>query len=105
MKKNTLFIVLLAGTLALTGCASKKDLQNCQNENRELTSNYQDAKEKLAASQARVSSLEDQLAQQKKNYAALQSSLDKSLNNANSNNINISKLVDRKSTRLNSSHP
>ena len=95
MKKNTLFIALLAGTLALTGCASKKDLQNCQNENRELTSNYQDAKEKLAASQARVSSLEDQLAQQKKDYAALQSSLDKSLNNANSNNINISKLVDQ----------
>lgn len=95
MKKNTLLLTLLVGALTLTGCASKKDLQNCQNENRELTSNYQDAKEKLAASQARVTSLEDQLAQQKKDYAALQSSLDKSLNNANSNNINISKLVDQ----------
>ena len=95
MKKNTLLLTLLVGALTLTGCASKKDLQNCQNENRELTSNYQDAKEKLAAAQARVTSLEDQLAQQKKDYAALQSSLDKSLNNANSNNINISKLVDQ----------
>ena len=37
----------------------------------------------------------NQLAQQKKDYAALQGSLDKSLNNANSNNINISKLVDQ----------
>ena len=95
MKKNTLLLTLLVGALTLTGCASKKDLQNCQNENRELTSNYQDAKEKLAAAQARVTSLEDQLAQQKKDYAALQTSLDKSLNNANSNNINISKLVDQ----------
>ena len=79
----------------ISSCASKKDLQNCQNENRELTTNYQTAKEQLAASQAKVSALEDQLAQQKRNYASLQSSLDKSLLNANSNNINISKLVDQ----------
>ena len=85
----------LAATLLVTSCASKKDLQNCQNENKELTSNYQDAKEKLAASQARVSSLEEQLAQQKKDYAALQKSLDKSLSNTSDNNVNISKLVDQ----------
>ncbi|MGI6223920.1 MAG: OmpA family protein [Prevotella sp.] len=84
------------GTLLMTtSCASKKDLQNCQQENKQLSSDYQNAKEQLAASQARVTSLEDQLAQQKKDYAALQQSLDKSLNNANSNNINISKLVDQ----------
>ena len=79
----------------VSSCASKKDLQNCQNENRELTTNYQTTKEQLAASQAKVSALEDQLAQQKRDYASLQSSLDKSLTNANSNNINISKLVDQ----------
>lgn len=39
--------------------------------------------------------LRTRLAQQKKDYAALQGSLDKSLNNANSNNINISRLVDQ----------
>jgi len=49
----------------------------------------------LAASRARVSSLEEQLAQQKKDYASLQSSLDKSLLNSNANNVNISKLVDQ----------
>lgn len=70
-------------------------MENCQNENRELTGNYQNAKEQLAAANARVTSLEDQLAQSKKDYASLQSSLDKSLTNANSNNINISKLVDQ----------
>ena len=85
----------LAGVLLASSCASKKELLNCQTENRELTSNYQNAKEELAASKARVASLEEQLAQQKKDYAQLQNSLDKSLNNANSNNINISKLVDQ----------
>ena len=95
MKKNILMITLLAGALLVSSCASKKDLENCQNENRELTNNYQTAKEQLAAAQARVSSLEEQLDQQKKDYAALQSSLDKSLANTSDNNINISKLVDQ----------
>ncbi|MBQ7150297.1 MAG: OmpA family protein [Prevotella sp.] len=95
MKKNLIMLTLIAGTLFVTSCASKKDLENCQNENRELTTNYQDAKEQLAASKARVASLEEQLAQQKKDYAALQKSLDKSLANTSDNNINISKLVDQ----------
>lgn len=42
-----------------------------------------------------MKSLEDQLERQTKDYAALQQSLDKSLTNAGSNNINISKLVDQ----------
>ena len=102
MKQNKLFALALASTLVFSGCASKKDLQNCQSENRLLTANIQDTKdqlaankEELAASKARVASLEEQLKQQKKDYAALQSSLDKSLTNANSNNLNISKLVDQ----------
>lgn len=96
MKKgNVLAITMFAGLLTITSCASKKDLENCRLENRELSGNYQDAKEQLAASKARVASLEDQLAQAKKDYASLQGSLDKSLNNASANNVNISKLVDQ----------
>ena len=95
MKKNAFILPLLAATLLVTGCASKKDLENCQTENRELTNNYMTAKEQLAAAQARLTSLEEQLAQQKSDYAALHKSLDKSLLNTNSNNINISKLVDQ----------
>ena len=95
MKKNMIVLAALAATMLVTSCASKKDLENCQNQNKELTTNYQDTKERLAASQARVSSLEDQLAQQKKDYAALQKSLDKSLSNTSDNNVNISKLVDQ----------
>ncbi len=95
MKKHGLIFPLLAVALLVSSCASKKDLENCQSENRELTSNYQTAKEQLAASQARVTALEEQLSQQKRDYAALQKSLDKSLLNTNSNSINISKLVDQ----------
>ena len=95
MKKNILMLTLAAGVLLVTSCASKKDLVNCQNENKELTANYQDAKEQLAASQARVASLQERLAQQQNDYAALQKSLDKSLSNTTDNNINISKLVDQ----------
>ena len=96
MKKGNVFaIAMMVGLLTFTSCASKKDLDNCRLENRELTGNYQDAKEQLAASKARVASLEEQLAQAKQAYASLQGSLDKSLTNASANNVNISKLVDQ----------
>lgn len=95
MKRNVLALSLMAGLLLVSSCAGKKELENCRLENKELSGNYQDAKEQLAAANARVASLEDQLAQQKRDYASLQEMLDKSLVNANSNNINISKLVDQ----------
>ena len=92
---KTLAIIAMAGAMLATSCASKKELQNCQAENKELTGNYQETKEQLAASQARVTTLEDQLAQMKKDYSSMQTALDKSLNNANQNNISIEKLVDQ----------
>lgn len=95
MKKSGIIVALVAGCLVASGCASKKELQNCQNENKELTSQFQSTKEQLAASQTRVSSLEEQLAQAKKDYAALQRSLDKSLANTTQNNVSIEKLVDQ----------
>ena len=102
MKKNGLMVVLMAGALVLSGCASKKDLDNCRldnqnlmNENKELNTSWSVTKEQLAAANARVTSLEEQLAQAKKDYAALQGSLDKSLTNASQNNISIEKLVDQ----------
>ncbi|MCI7310747.1 MAG: OmpA family protein [Prevotella sp.] len=96
MKKKSIFLPLMLGSLMLvSSCVSKKDFDQVKLENKELTNNYQLTREKLASSQARVSALEDQLAQQKRDYAALQQSLDKSLINSNSNNLNISKLVDQ----------
>ena len=96
MKQKQLFIIALAaGAMLLTSCASKKELEQCRLENKELTSNFQDTKEQLAASRARVLSLEEQLAAQKEAYAALQRSLDQSLTNSSQNNISIDKLVDQ----------
>ncbi|MBO4827151.1 MAG: OmpA family protein [Prevotella sp.] len=102
MKKSLLAVLVMAGALVMSSCASKKqllaaqnDLRNCQNENIELNTNYQVTKEQLAAAKARAESLEEQLKQQKRAYAQLQKSLDKSLSNANQNNISIEKLVDQ----------
>ena len=94
-------MMAVAGLL-FASCASKKDLVNCQTENKSLTESLQSAKEDLAAKNARLTSLEEQLKQQqralaesKKAYEALQNSLDKSLTNASQNNISIEKLVDQ----------
>jgi chemotaxis protein MotB len=102
MRKNIFLLSLAAICLMMSSCVSKKDLLNCQSENRTLTSNYQDVKEQLAANKeqlaasvARVQSLEEQLAQAKKDYRSIQKSLDKSLSNASQNNVSIEKLVDQ----------
>lgn len=101
-RSKTTVLTLALGALLMTGCVSKKNLEscqaelkNCQTENRELTGSYQNTKEQLAAAQARVASLSDQLAEQQKGYKALQQSLDKSLANTSANSVNISKLVDQ----------
>ena len=94
MKKNLLIVSLVAGCFMVSSCVSKKDLENCQLENKELTNKYQetqgklsDANSELAASKVRVTSLEEQLAQTKSAYEALQSSLDKSLTASNQTTV------------------
>lgn len=102
MKKNVLALSLIAGCLIFSSCASKKDLENCQLENKELTGKYQDTKDQLseanmqlASSKARVTALEEQLRQARADYSSLQNSLDKSLTASNQTTVNISKLVDQ----------
>ena len=98
----------LAGTLLLTGCVSKKELVNLQtdynklkDEKTALDKSYQDAQIQLAEYRTQSKSLEDRLNEARKNnqelrnnYATLQGSLDKSLQQNSQGNINISKLVD-----------
>ncbi len=102
MKKNFFVISLIAGCLLVSSCVSKKDLENCKLENKELTDKYQTTQDKLsdvnsqlAASKVRVASLEEQLEQTKSAYSSLQNSLDKSLTASNQTTVNISKLVDQ----------
>ena len=93
---NKKIIVLALGAIVMFGsCASKKDLEACQNQNKELGQKYVDVKEQLAAANARAVTLQEQLNQKTADMAALQSSLDKSLTNASQNNVSIEKLVDQ----------
>ena len=93
--KKSVFVLSLAVAMMMTSCASKKDLQACQEENKALQTNYQNTKEQLAASNTRVSSLEEQIAELRKSNATLQSSLEQSLSNTSQNNVSIEKLVDQ----------
>ena len=93
---NKKVIVFALGAIVMFGsCASKKELQACQTENKELGQKYVDVKEQLAAANARLSALQDQLNQNTADMMHLQASLDKSLTNASQNNISIEKLVDQ----------
>ena len=93
--KKCIFMMSLAAVLLMTSCASKKDLVACQEENKALQTNYQNTKEQLAASNTRVTSLEEQIAELRKQNATLQNSLEQSLSNASQNNVSIEKLVDQ----------
>ncbi|NPD81934.1 hypothetical protein E5358_00010 [Palleniella muris] len=95
MKMKTMAIALVAGTLLMGSCASKKDLENCKSENAKLSTNYQESKEALAAANARISSLQDQLSQCQGVNKTLQDNLAKSLDNTSANSVNIAKLVDQ----------
>ena len=101
MNKKFLMFAL-GGSLTLSSCVMKKELVECQTQNKELGKKYMDVKEQLAAanaslaaSEARMKSMQEQLNQKSSDMAALQNSLDKSLTNASQNNISIEKLVDQ----------
>ena len=95
MKRNVWTMAALAACLLTSSCVTKKQFDGCQQENKELTKNYQSTKEELAAAKSRITSLEEQLAGSKKAYEAVQGALDKSLTNDSQNNVSIEKLVDQ----------
>ena len=95
MKKVLFMAAIAAGMISMSSCVSKKELVNCQNENKELNTQYQNARESLAAANARISSLLDQLNSCKSNNDALQASLSQSLSTSGANSVNIAKLVDQ----------
>ena len=90
----------MAGAL-LTSCVSKKKFGELQTNYTSLQTQYQAAQVQLAEDRATIKSLEDRLAEARANnerltaaYAALQASLDKSIQQNSEGNINLSKLVD-----------
>ncbi len=93
--KKSVFMISLVAALLMTSCASKKELEACQNDNKALQTNYQNTKEQLAAANTRVSSLEEQISELRNTNGTLQTSLAASLANSSQNNVSIEKLVDQ----------
>jgi len=103
MNKNYFWISLMTFGVFLTlnGCVSTKKYQGLQADYKNLSQQYQVSQIDLAESKTKIKSLEDLLALErannaslKKALAALQGTLDKSLNQSAQGNVNISKLVD-----------
>lgn len=103
MKKyySWLYVVLIATVLVSSCGVRKKTHQALEAEHRNLGELYQRGQVELAESRARIKSLEDQLAYERKNNASLkealgrlQSTLDNSILQNTQGNVNISKLVD-----------
>ncbi len=94
MKLKKMIILGCASLLTLSGCVSHKKYNMLQ-------ADYNASQVALAESRTNAKSLEDMLAQARKdnaelkeNYAALQKTLDQSILTNQSGNVNISKLVD-----------
>ncbi len=101
MNRSFILISFLTGCLLMSSCVSKKEFAQLQADYKELNQNYQDTKMGLVACETGSKSLEQRLAEAqkanaglRKSYAALQSSLDKSIQQNSQGNVNISKLVD-----------
>lgn len=100
--KRTLFVALLLGlTLGFGSCVSKKEFTKLQGDYASLQSLYNQSQVDLATAKTQGKSLEERLADARRENAALQArlaalqgSLDKSLLQNNQGSINISKLVD-----------
>jgi chemotaxis protein MotB len=108
MKHPIIPVAILLSGLLMTGCVSsgkfkglQLDYDKLQTDHRDLGQKYQQSQLDLAEGRTRIKSLEEQLANEKANntqlkeaYAALQRSLDNSINQNSQGNVNISKLVD-----------
>lgn len=101
MKAKVLMTIVAAGAMALTSCVSSKRFNRLNDEHVALQKEYDATTAALNKARSDNQSLDALLAQTRKNndelkqaYAAAMASLDKSLQNSNQGNVNISKLVD-----------
>lgn len=101
MRLRSLTIAAVAAMLGFTGCVSNKKYVALQAEHESLQKQYNASQVELAETRANGKSLESLLAQAranneelKRSHAALQKSLDNSINQNTQGNANISKLVD-----------
>ncbi|MDP9078488.1 MAG: OmpA family protein [Bacteroidota bacterium] len=102
MKIKFLLPIILLVAVVAQSCVSNKKYQELQTNynksidtNSKLKQSWQVTQQELSGSRARVSSLEEQIAQAKANSAALQNALNQCLAGNNQGNANIAKLADQ----------
>jgi chemotaxis protein MotB len=102
MKTKFPLLLILIAAAVTQGCVSNKkyaELQTSytalQTKQTELKQSYDLTQRELEGSRTRVRSLEEQIASEKSNRAALQDALTKCLAGNNQGNVNISKLADQ----------
>jgi chemotaxis protein MotB len=101
MKFPIILCIALIAAVLTQGCVSNKkfnelqaNYKQLQDKNHELNQKFQNSQQELSGSSTRVKSLEEQIASERSNVAALQQALNNCLNNSKQGNVNISKLVD-----------
>ncbi|MDB5090388.1 MAG: hypothetical protein JWR09_4382 [Mucilaginibacter sp.] len=99
--KFLLPVILLVAVVAQSCISNKKYAELQSNYNKSLDTNsklkqsWQVTQQELSGSRARVTSLEEQIAQAKSNAAALQDALNQCLAGTHQGNVNIAKLADQ----------
>ena len=101
MRLSAILPALLIAAV-IGGCGvSKKEYESLhsrnnalQQSNEDLNKRLQGSETELSGSRTRVKSLEEQIASEKNNLAALQAALEKCLTSSSQGNVNVSKLVD-----------
>lgn len=101
MKFRIILPALAITAILAQGCVSNKkyaELQatynKLQDDTRDLNVKYQTSQQALSSATSRVKSLEEQIAEARRNQTALQAALDKCLASGSQGNMNVSKLVD-----------
>lgn len=99
--KYSFWLLALTATILLSGCVSKKQFTKLETDYNRSQAELRESQLQLAESRTRVTSLEERLAEARRNneelraaYAEMQNSLNKSLSQNSQGNVNIAKLVD-----------
>ncbi|MBD8349740.1 MULTISPECIES: flagellar motor protein MotB [unclassified Dysgonomonas] len=101
MKYSFWSLLILVAGIMFTSCVTKGKFRNLETDYKQLQTEFQGSQLQLTESRTRVSSLEETLAEARKNneelrgaLAEMQNSLNKSLSHNSQGNANIGKLVD-----------
>lgn len=101
MKYSFWSLLILTASVMLTSCVSKKQFTRLETDYNRVQSELRESQLQLAESRTRVTSLEERLAEARRNneelraaYTEMQNSLNKSLSQNSQGNVNIAKLVD-----------